>query len=275
MEITADLYRVTRTLTFKTPRLIVCWYEEPGGLGGHVIDTINRQGGIQAFCDLEPAGFFPLGGVPVRQAVACFPQSRFWGEPSKDLVTFLSHKPAYARQTFAETLLDVAEHYCHVRELIVISGLLTSGDYRGPRQCHAVFNQPALQKQWRPYGLDNMSYQQVPGLSTYLLWAAGKREIPGAHIRADVPFYLNGPGDPLTVQTVLQLLSDRLEIELDLTDLDQDIETQHQQLDLLRSQESGVDETFCNLENGLSISQEDQDTLIRTVNQTLGHHAQD
>lgn len=260
---------MTRTFHFDSPRMAVCWYEDPGGVGNRAIKMLNEQLGAKSFCDIEPPGFFPLTGVLVRDNVARFPQSRFWGEPSRDLVTFLSNEPPYARQIFATTLLDVAQHYCHARELIIISGQFTPGDYRTPRRCYAVFNQPTIQKQWRSYGLEEPTYRDVPSLSIYLLWDAGNRGIPGVRIRVDVPFYLGRSGDPCAIQTVLQLLSDHLEIDLDLTDLDQWKETQHQKLDELRSRDSTIDEIFQNLENGLALRDADQITLFNAVSQAL------
>ncbi|UCC45228.1 MAG: PAC2 family protein, partial [Candidatus Zixiibacteriota bacterium] len=238
METTADLYRMTRALDFSRSRLVTCWYEDPGGVGNRVVRILNDQLGARSFCDIEPPGFFPLAGVPMQDNVARFPQSRFWGEPTRGLVTFLSNEPPHAKQAFVATLLDVAQHYCHVEELIVISGQFTAGDYRAPRRCYAVFNQPNTKKQWRRYALEEPTYEDTPSLSIYLLWEAGNREIPGVRIRVDVPFYLSRSGDPRAVEAVLQPLSDHLEIDLDLTDLDQWKETQHRKLDELRSRES-------------------------------------
>ena len=64
-------------------------------------------------------------------------------------------------------------------------------------------------------------------------------------------------------------LSDHLEIDLDLTDLDHWKETQHRKLDELRSRESAIDEIFRNLESGLTIGDTDQITLFSAVRRTL------
>ena len=63
--------------------------------------------------------------------------------PKKDLVILESTPPSY-EWYFLNLILDVAENYCHVKELYVISGMVSLSAHTTPRQLRGTFNSPEL-----------------------------------------------------------------------------------------------------------------------------------
>ncbi len=73
--------------------LVVGWNEDAGMLGSKVIDYLYRNLGCIEFAEIEPADFFPLTGVSVKDDVAQFPESRFYYCPQNNLVILKSDPP--------------------------------------------------------------------------------------------------------------------------------------------------------------------------------------
>jgi len=121
--------------------LIVGWQEDAGKLGPKVIEYLNRHIKAKIFCEIEPVDFFPLGGVAIENNIAQFPVSKFYaGDERKDLVIFESTQSPYERYRFLNSILDVGEHYCKIKELYTVSGTISPVAYTNPRRLLAVFN---------------------------------------------------------------------------------------------------------------------------------------
>ena len=105
----------------QSPSLVVGWNEDPGKLGARVTDYLNRKLGGQNFCEIEPVEFFTLGRVAIEDDIVQFPESKFYACLKNDLVVFKSPPPRYEWYKFLNLILDIVEHYYHVKELHIIS----------------------------------------------------------------------------------------------------------------------------------------------------------
>jgi proteasome assembly chaperone (PAC2) family protein len=262
---------------FENSSLIVGWNSDSGRLSPSVIDYLNKKLADKPFCEIRPAGFFPLSGVSVQDNVAQFPQSRFYYSRQKNIVLFKADEPQFERYQFLNTVLDVAEHYCKAKELYTVNGAVSLAAHTGERKILTVVNQPEIQKELhgpvrnglRRYELKDMTWQGPPAISSYLLWLAAKRGLPGVSLWTEIPFYLAGWKDGQAVKTTLSFLNKRLNLEVDLGDLDNQNSRQDNLLTQLRQEDPDINRCVGALESGLSLSEEEQMQLVRGVNDFL------
>jgi len=184
-------------------------------------------------------------------------------------VIFESSEPRFERFQFLNAILDVAEHYCKVKELFTINGTISPTVHTGQRQLSAVFNQQKIQKELSGYGLENLDWKGPPASSSYLLWLAKKRGIPGVSLWSEIPFYLAASQDPQAIKLTLSFLDKRFNLNLDLRELDKEIKDQNTKISQLREENPEINKYLGLLEGELSLSEEEQMQLTKEVTELL------
>lgn len=254
--------------------LVLGWGDDVGDLGRRTTDYLNQKLKGQEFAEIEPEYYFPLGGVAVEGDLAQFPESRFYVCPQHELVIFQSDSPAVEWYGFINSVLDVAEHHCQVKELYIIGAMVSLDAHTTPRQLLAVVNSAELKDILSQYELiGDMDYQTPPGerptLNSFLLWAAKNRNIPGVGLWVPIPFYLAGVEDAQAHKKVLSFLNERLDLKIDFSDLDQEIQEQNGKLARARSRFPEIDGYIQKLESNLMLSQEENGELMRRIEDSL------
>lgn len=258
----------------RNPTMIVGWSMDAGRLGWRVTDYLVRKLGGQAFCEIEPADFFPLNGVTIINDIVFFPESRFYACPEKDLVVFRSTPPSYEWYQFLSLILDVAQDYCHVREIYTVGSMIAMGAHTAPRQFFGTMGSPELKMELSGYNLTReMDFETPPGgrptLNSFFLWAAKRRGIPSANLWIPIPFYLVSADDPEAYRGVLDFLSDRLRLGLDLTELDEQAGLQNEKIDQIRAAHPEIDSIIGKLERGLRLAEGEGEKLAKEVGDFL------
>lgn len=255
--------------------LVLGWNEDVGNLGRKVTDYLNRKLKGREFAEIEPEAFFPLGGVSIRDDLAQFPQSKFYACPEHELVVFQSDSPRAEWYKFLNSVLSVAKHYCEVKELYILGGMVSFSPHTAPRDLFAVVNSTQVKEALSQYGLArDMDYQTPPGerptVSSFLLWVAKERGIPGISLWVPMPFYLAAMEDPQAQKKVLSFLDQKLELKIDFSDLDQEIREQNEKLAQVRSRFPQIDDYMRRLESNLMLSEEENGKLIKQIEDFLG-----
>ncbi|MBN2455793.1 MAG: PAC2 family protein [Sedimentisphaerales bacterium] len=266
-----DIFRFTSEFSFENPALIVGWSQDSGGLSPKVIDYINQKTKSTGFCEIEPAGFFPLAGVNIENDVAQFPQSSFCYSQKHQLVTLKASEPQSEAYKFLSAVLDVAGYYCKSKELYTINAILSQTAHTNPRRILAVFNQAKLKKALRVYSLVDMTWQGKPHLSSYLLWLAKIRDISGVSLWTEVPFYLAAVEDFESIKTTVSFFDQRFALGTDTGVLDKHISQQDQKLKALRQENDDINRCIEALEIGLSLNEQEQMQIIRAVSEALSN----
>ncbi len=254
--------------------LVVGWSEDAGKLGTKVADYLNKKLGGEEFGEIEPADFFPLGGVSVEDDVAQFPESKFYWCREKHLVILKSNQPGSEWHRFLNSVLDVAEDYCHAKELYTIGGMVSLAAHTSPRELLAVANSPEMREILSQYDLARgFDYETAPGqrptLSSFLLWVAKRRKIAAASLWVPIPFYLVAAEDPRAWRKTVEFLDRRFGLGIDLGDLDEDVARQDEKIAELRSRSSEVDSYIRKLESNLGLTEEENEKLVREVEEFL------
>lgn len=265
--------RVDREAALDAPALIVGWTEDAAGLGSGVIDYLTGRLGAEEFGEIEPEGFFPLGGVAVAGNVARFPESRFYRCAGRGPVVFKSNTPRSEWFRFLNLILDVAEQ-CRAGEVYTVGGMVYLGAHTFPREMMALANSPQMKGRMAEYGLAaDIDYESPPGqrptLNSFLLWAAGRRNIAAASLWVPVPFYLVGARDPLAWQKVIEFLDGRFDLGIDLSGIEDEAAAHGARMAELRSGSVDIDNYIRRLEGGLGLTQEESEELVRAVEDFL------
>jgi proteasome assembly chaperone (PAC2) family protein len=266
--------KIYKEVKLRRSSLVLGWSEDMGNLGRKATGYLNRKLKGQEFAEIEPEDFFPLGGVAIEGNLARFPESKFYACQECGLVVFQSDSPGVEWYKFLNSVLDVAEHHCQVKELYILGAMVSFSAHTAPRELLAVVNSTEMKEILSQYDLSrDMDYQTPPGgrptLNSFLLWIAKERNIPGVSLWVPIPFYLAAMKDAQAQKKVLSFLNERLDLKIDFSDLDQEIREQNEQLARARSRFPQIDDYINRLESNLTLSEEENGELIKKIEDFL------
>lgn len=266
--------RIHKEPYLRRSSLVVGWRGEAGNLGERATGYLNRKLKGHEFAEIDPEGFFPLGGVAIEDDLARFPESKFCVCPEHELVLFQSDSPRAEWYRFLSSVLDVAERHCQVEQICILGAMVSFSAHTTPRQLFAVFGSAQTKEAFAEYDLiTDMDYQTPPGerptLNSFLLWMAKERNIPGVSLWAPIPYYLATTEDTQAQKKVLSLLDKRLNLKIDFGDLNQEIQEQNEKLAGARSLFPKIDDYIRRLESNLMLSDEENGELIRRIEDSL------
>ena len=264
-----SIFRFSERPKFENPSLIVGWEQDNGKLSPKVIEYLNKKFKSKSFCEIEPMDFFSLAGVVIENDVAQFPEGTFYYSQRNDLVIFKGNEPRFERYRFLNAIADLAQSYCKIKELYTISATISPIAHTSPRQISAVFNQHQIQQKLRGYGLQNLNWQGPPAISSYLLWVAKNRGIPGVSLWPEIPFYLAAGEDFQAIKLTLSFLDKKFNLGLDLAELDENIRDQDIKIAELREEDSEINKYIGMLESELPLSEAEQVELTMKVTELL------
>ena len=264
-----SIFKFSERPKFENPSLIVGWEQDSGKLSPKVIEYLNKKIKSKSFCEIEPMDFFSLAGVAIENDVAQFPEGKFYYSQRNDLVIFKGSEPRTERYRFLNAIADLAQSYCKIKELYTISGSISPIAHTSPRRISAVFNQQEISESLRGYGLEDMSWEGPPAISSYLLWIAKNRGIPGVSLWPEIPFYLAAGEDFQAIKLTLSFLDKRFNLGLDFEELDEKIRAQNIKIEQLREEDSEINRYIGMLESELSLSEEEQVELTMKVTELL------
>jgi proteasome assembly chaperone (PAC2) family protein len=267
-------FKIYKEPDLRRSSLVLGWSEDMSNLGRKATGYLNRKLKGQEFAEIEPEDFFSLGGVAIEGNLAQFPESKFYACQEHELVTFQSDSPLAGWYKFLNSVLDVAEHHCRVKELYTIGAMVSFSAHTAPRQLLAVVNSAEMKEVLGQYELArDLDYQTPPGerptLNSFLLWIAKGRNIPGVSLWVPIPFYLAAMEDAQAQKKVLSFLNERFDLKIDFTDLDQEIREQNEQLARVRSRFPQIDDYINRLESNLMLSEEENGELIKKIEDFL------
>jgi proteasome assembly chaperone (PAC2) family protein len=271
MKVEKDPFEIYKTPPLQNSSLIVGWQtRDIGKLGYKVIDFLNEKLGGQEIAEIKPLGFFPFGGVRFKDDLVQVPESKFWACEKNNLLIFRSDEPVFEHYQFLNSVLDFAESYCNAKELYTLGGVVSFVAHTSPRRILAVINKAELKKSLQGYGLENMTWEGPPAISSYLLWLAKIRGIPGVSLWPEIPFYLATGEDPQAIKLSLTFLNRRFNLSMNLEKFDLEINNLNEKMAGLRKEDAEVNKYITMLESGLGLGEEEQLELAEKVYEFLG-----
>jgi proteasome assembly chaperone (PAC2) family protein len=258
--------------------LIVGWGGDTGKLGETIADYLIKKLEGHLFYEIDPEDFFPLGGITIEDDLVQFPESQFFVCPSYNLVIFKSATPSFEFYRYFTQMLDVAERYCKIREVLAIGGMVSLTSHTLPRQLLGTFNSEELKNEISVYDIDcDSSYETPPGqkptLNSFLLWVSKRRSLAGMGLWVPVPFYLMSVDDPKAQKKIMEFLNQRFRWEIDLREFDDNIKDQDQRINEVRNLYPEIDTYFSRLEGNLPLSEDENLKLVKQVETYLKEKA--
>lgn len=251
------------------PHLIVSWSPDAGETGWWVNESANKILSTREFAEIEPLGFFSLGGIEVRNNVSRFPESKFYSFEEKDLIFFKSNIPATKGYKFLTLVLDVARSF-NVKEVYTIGGIIAMKAHTDQKKVIAVVNAPHLKEELSAFDLDTgFNYQGTTSMNGFLLWVGKEKGVPATALLAQIPFYLADKKDPRAGKALLSFLNLKFGLEMDLSGFDRDIEMQDRKIARIRENNANVDKYIGKLEQKIDLSQEEIENFVNELNNSM------
>lgn len=264
-----EMFRFTSRPHLEKPSLIVGWTKDIGSVSRGVADFLAEVPGTSSFGHIRPVSFFSVGGVAVEDDVARFPESRLFCHERSNVVILRSQEPQSHKYEFLNGVLDLAEHYHGVEALYTINGIASLIPHTATRRVFMVANDPLLQRELRRFVPAGLTWRGPPSMSTYLLWLAKDRRLPGVGLWVDVPFYLANSEDFQATRVALALLAQVLGWDFDLEALDRHVADQDETLAQVREEDPEIDARIRSLEQGESLERDEQRDLVAAVQGAL------
>jgi proteasome assembly chaperone (PAC2) family protein len=254
--------------------VVVVWNQDVGRLGPKVADYLTGQLDGQELGEISPEGFFSLSGITVEDDIAQFPESKFYRCQNEDFVIFRSDIPRFDWYGFINLVLDIAEKYFKVKHIYTVGGMVLPSAHTTPRTLLSVVNSAEMKRMFGLYDVvHDMDYEtredQRPTFSSYLLWAAKMRDIPGACLWVPVPFYLMTVEDPQACKKVLEFFNRHLELNIDFADIDKEVAEQNKKIAQARSQFPELDGYITKLESNLGLTADEGEKLVKEMDELL------
>ncbi|HUS74272.1 MAG TPA: PAC2 family protein [Sedimentisphaerales bacterium] len=264
---------------YKEPELntpiMLCGWPGIGNIGISAIDSLRGALKAQEFGEIEPLDFFEPRKVVIERGLLKdlqFPSSKFYFQRIKnqDLIFFIGQEqPTEGRTRYAEgkkaykianLVLDVAEKF-GCRRVYTSGAAVTQIHHTVKPRVWAVPNKQSLIKEIKEYEntivmseIDRRSSQgTITGLNGLLLGVARKRGLEAVCLMGEIPYYLQGAPWPYPrgSKSVLEVLTKILDVEVDLSQLDE----------LARTVEENIEEFLESLYNAEAIPPQVRDEI--------------
>ncbi len=230
-----------------SPRLILAW-ERIGYVGIRSISYLKDKLAAREFGILEPCNFYNME-IPVKEGIIELPESRqgkfyYWENTNgADLIFYAGgREPPKKRYEYASLILEAAERL-GVRELYTVCAIASPGFKKDDPKVYGVVNDASLNHTLEEYqviplesvGLTRVSFYENRGalkvvqypmpekkmsltsMNALLLSLAKERKLPGVYLLAEISPYALNISNPGSSRAVLQVLTNMLNITLDLT----------------------------------------------------------
>jgi proteasome assembly chaperone (PAC2) family protein len=165
---------------------------------------------------------------------------------SQDLILFKGVEPHLKWTVFVDLLLGLAEAF-EVSQIFTIGGTYDYIPHTYPPMVSAVFNHEDLRKKVIQAGLGLTEYTGPVSIHTFMLEAAKKKGLKTTCLWGHAPQYLQTKNVKV-VHSVLKTLTDLVEIEIDLSELQRASDYFNEQVNHLVEQDPKLQEVIKKLE---------------------------
>jgi len=221
-----SLYKVTARPRLKTPNLLAVW---PGVSNVAMIVAtylLQKKAGFKPLAVIDAAYFFDPIGILARNGVVespQFPQSRFYYWKNKaggdDIILFIGDdQPSSKAYEMASCVLDVGVRF-HMKKLYTCAAAMTRIHHAEQPGVYGVATSQEAAEELKQYDMKSAGNMQIAGLNGLLLGVAKERKIEGVCLLGEVPSYASRMQNPMAALSVIKVLMQCLDIEVDISDL--------------------------------------------------------
>lgn len=215
-------------LVFNDPCLVAVW---PGmGCVAEIAGAyLTQRLAARPFAEIGPAPYFDLRQANVKDGLlvpASLPRNVFYGwrhpDGGRDVVILLGEaQPAVRTWAFCQEVVSFAQAL-GVRRVFSFSAVASPIDPRAEPRVFAFASEPKLLGGLRRLGAEVFWDGEVSGLHAVLLAAAIERQMAGACLLGEFPYFASSIPNPKAAAAVLRMFACVGEVELDLDELEQE-----------------------------------------------------
>ena len=224
MDSEIKLYKRPR---LKSPIMLAAW-PGIGNVSLIVLRYLAEKLRVQEMGEIEPYRYFDPTGVWVADNVVespQFPESKFYYWKNRagnnDLIFFLGDaQPLSKGYELAGAVLDVAQSF-RTSRIYTCAAAITQIHHSEKPKVWAVVNDSSLLPEMRKYDVVLKGNLQIAGLNGLLLGVAKEIGVEGVCLLGEVPSYATRMDNPKAALWVLKMLTQILQVEIDLSELKQ------------------------------------------------------
>ncbi len=219
------LFKSTAHPKLNSPNMLTVW-PGIGNVAMIVASYLLRKLEFKDLGSIEASHFFDPTGVLVKNNVIeapQFPQSVFYYWKNKksesDIILFVGDdQPAAKGYDLANCVLDVGIKY-QVRRIFTCAAAMTRIHHTEQPGVLGVATSAEGAEALKRYDLMPAANLQIAGLNGLLLGVAKEKGVEGICLLGEVPAYASRIQNPMAALSVLRVLTEMLEIEIDLNEL--------------------------------------------------------
>lgn len=219
------------------PYLVAGW----SGMGAVAILAVNylrQELDAESLGEINPYAFFSPSQVLIKDRLILvpeFPESKFyfWKEgPAHDLIFFIGTEQPSRGYEMALLILDTIEQF-GVERIYTAAAFPTLIHHSQEPGVWGSATHPELLPEMEAHGVTIMSQGTIGGLNGLLLAAAKERGLQGLCLLGEIPIYATQMINPKAACAVLTVLTQMLNVEINLAKLSLWAEDMAPQMDKL------------------------------------------
>ncbi len=231
-----------------TPTLIAGW-PGMGSVGVGAVNYLRRTLEADACAEIDLRSFFTPDMVIVEDGLARFPDVPshvFFHVAGTDLMVFESEAQVSGEggTSMMTAVLDYAQDV-GVSAIYTAAALAIPMSHTDDVQVLGVSNTEGMRDTLSHHGVDLLEQGHVSGMNGLLLGFAALREIPASCLLATMPHHVIQMPNPRASREIVRVLQQILDVEVDLTELDEAVEQMGQ---VLNEIEEKIRATFSTME---------------------------
>jgi proteasome assembly chaperone (PAC2) family protein len=172
-----------------------------------------------------------------------FPQNRFFywvnRQAENDLILFLGTEPNLHWGDYVNAVLGLAEEFS-VSRIYIFGGVLNSLPHTREPNVSCTCTSVELKEEMQKYGVSFSSYEGPGSFGTTLLAACQKKGLPMVSMMASATYYpefnIIVSRNPKSIRALIVRLAGLLRLNLDLSDLDDEVQDFEGKLNFVASQ---------------------------------------
>lgn len=231
-----EIIKVYKVPKLTNPSLVAAW---PGianvalTAASYISDSLKAK----EFAEVQSLSFFDLNGALIEKNLVQaprFPESKFYywkrNKAGGDLIFFIGEaQPAARSYEFANKILDFVQGFGVTRVYTLAAAIVPQ--FADKPRVWAAATDNELLSDLESNGLVLKGNFYVAGMNGLLLSVAKEKNMRGICLLGETPRYLSDIGNPIASQSVIEVLTRLLNIEIDMTELEQMVKEARQQID--------------------------------------------
>lgn len=252
--------RIYERPRLRNPLMVVGW-DDAGHVGTGVTDYLISKLGAEEFAEIEPHKFSLVPNTLVKGGILEeieYPNTAFHYYKNKnsasDLIIFGSQSPPQNQHEFASLIVDLAELFS-VKRIYCSGGIPANIPHDEEPGLFAVANSTRVKRYLKPFGVEmGLDYYGPSSMNGLIMGLAKQRNIDALSIFGWVPCYIAEITNPKVCEAVLHVFARMLNVELDFTEIEADVNYSVKQIDevvaFIREQNPDFDRQLGKMEIG-------------------------